>query len=203
MSDASIAAAYNARAAEYVALTGDIEQTDTRDRALIERWRDTTPGRILDAGCGPGHWTQFLHDGHRDVIGIDLAEEFLTAARARYPHLAFRSGSFRELPLEDASLGGILAWYSLIHSPPADVPGILTEFTRALAPGGSVLIGYFDGTAREPFSHAVAPAYFWSPDALEDLLGAAGLTVASQERRDREPGEISRRPHGAVTAFRS
>ncbi|MFS2241897.1 hypothetical protein [Microbacterium sp. OR16] len=63
----SVGAAYDARASEYIALLGDIAQTDARDRALIAAWRDATPGRLLDAGCGPGLWTRLLHDGEPSI----------------------------------------------------------------------------------------------------------------------------------------
>lgn len=72
----------------------------------------------------------------------------------------------------------------------------------ASEPGGSLLIGYFEGVRREQFPHAVAPAYFWSDAALSELLTDVDLTVISRERRDRTPGEVSRRTHGAVTARR-
>lgn len=198
-----IAAAYDARAAEYVALIGDIAQTDARDRALIAAWRDATPGRLLDAGCGPGLWTRFLHDADRAVVGVDLSEEFIAHARTRHPDLEFHHGSFAALPLADASLGGVLAWYSLIHTPPEALPAILTEFARAVAPGGSILIGFFDGPPREPFDHAITTAYFWSPDALQPLLEQAGFTVTASERRARTPGEPSIRPHASLTATRA
>lgn len=202
MTDLEIASAYDSRAAEYIELAGEISQMDARDRDGIAAWREGTEGALLDAGCGPGLWTEFLHDGHREATGIDLSEEFLAAARQRYPHLRFQHGSFRSLPFDDASLGGILAWYSLIHIPPQDIPAILSEFARVLVPGGSLLIGYFHGAPREPFAHAVAPAYFWTADALTGLLAGAGLTATRAETRPREPGEVSHRPHGSVTAQR-
>lgn len=202
MSDADIATAYDARAAEYIEIAGSIEQMDAADRALIAEWRDATEGPLLDAGCGPGLWTDFLHDGGRDVLGVDIAEAFLASARSAYPNLTFRSASFRELPVADASLGGILAWYSLIHTSPADVPVVLAEFARALVPGGSLLIGFFDGPAREPFPHAITRAYFWSADALEYLLAAAGFTVAATDHRPRTPTEVSKRAHAAITAIK-
>lgn len=207
MTDDMIAAAYDARASEYIEIAGSIAQMDSADRDHVEEWRDQSEGRMLDAGCGPGLWTEFLHDGHRgdgprDVVGVDIAAQFLTAARTRSPHLVFEQASLRDLPFEDASFGGILAWYSLIHTPPAELPLILAELARVLEPDGSLLIGYFDGAPREQFSHAVAPAYLWSADALSELLADAGLTVMSRERRERVPGEASRRPHGAVAARR-
>ncbi|UPL13213.1 class I SAM-dependent methyltransferase [Microbacterium galbinum] len=206
-SDSVIAAAYSARAEEYVRVLGDIEQLDAADRATIAAWRDSTTGTLLDAGSGPGMWTRFLgggtrDEGGRDVWGLDVTEAFVASARARFPETTFAVGSFREIPAADASLGGILAWYSLIHTPPAEVPAVLAEFARVLRPGGSLLLGYFDGTAREEFGHRVTTAYFWSAEALGALLVDAGFTVVSAERRDRRPGEASSRPHGALTAVR-
>jgi len=201
-SDAAIAAAYDARAVEYIEIAGSIDQMEAADRGLIDQWREATPGRLLDAGCGPGQWSEFLHNSNRDVIGLDLSDEFLAAARSRYPHLRFDHGSLRDLPYEDASFGGILAWYSLIHTPPEEIPAILHEFGRVLIPGGSLLIGFFDGQPRESFSHAIAPAHFWSADSLEELLANAGFTLTATDHRPRTPDEVSQRAHGAVTSIK-
>lgn len=198
----TVAAAYDARAAEYVAIGGRVEQMDGRDRESISRWRDETHGLLLDAGCGPGHWTHHLAEGDRDVVGVDVSAEFLRFARRNHPDLRFEEASFRELPMEDASFGGILAWYSLIHTDPADVPVVLREFARVLAPGGSLLLGYFVGELGEPFDHAVTTAWFWSAQALTELLTDAGFEVTSAEQREREPAEMSSRPHGALIARR-
>lgn len=200
--DAGIAEAYDARAAEYIGLAGTIAQMDARDAAVIAAWRDSTSGLLLDAGCGPGHWTELLSRGGREVRGIDLSGQFIATAKNRHPGIAFEVGSFRELPFEAGAVGGILAWYSLIHTPPADLPAIFEEFARVLAPGGSILIGFFDGEPREQFAHAVAPACFWSADALAELLSEAGFTVVSTETRGREQGEVSTRPHGSLVAVR-
>jgi ubiquinone/menaquinone biosynthesis C-methylase UbiE len=202
VTDSQIAAAYDSRAAEYIELIGDIDQMEASDVELIGRWRDATPGRLLDAGCGPGLWTAFLQDGSHDVAGIDLSPEFIEAARQRHPGIDFQVASSRELPFADASFGGILAWYSLIHTPPEDLPEILTEFARVLAPGGSILIGFFAGEPGESFAHAVTTAYFWDAEALSELLDSAGFDVVRSARRERMPGEASTRPHGAITAIR-
>jgi len=202
MSESLVGRAYDARAAEYIELIGEVGQLADADREEIGRWADATTGRILDAGCGPGLWTAFLHDAGRDVVGMDLSERFIAHARAQHPQLEFVHGSFAEIPVPDASFGGILAWYSLIHTPPPDLPSVLAEFARVLAPGGSILIGFFEGTPREPFAHAIATAYFWTSDALQPLLEAAGFTVTAFESRPRIPGEVSSRAHAAVTAVR-
>ena len=200
MTMAEIGAAYDARALEYIDLFGTIDQMPETDRDAITRWRDTTSGRLLDAGCGPGHWSAHLsQDGLRDVVGVDASADFVAAARERFPELSFSRADLASLPLEDDSVGGILAWYSLIHTPPAGLPAILKELVRVLAPGGSILIGFFDGEPGEPFDHAVHTGYRWTPDALGGLLAPHGLTVKSSSTRQ-DPG--ARRRHGDLLASR-
>jgi ubiquinone/menaquinone biosynthesis C-methylase UbiE len=197
MTITKIAAAYDSRAAEYIELIGTIDKLAEQDRDTITTWRDTTTGRLLDAGCGPGHWSQELTtQGVREVVGLDASAEFVTAARERFPTIAFQQADLAAIPLDDRSVGGILAWYSIIHTPPADLPAILSEFARVLSPGGSALIGYFDGEPGEAFDHAVHTAYYWSAQALEDLLTEHGFAVERASARQ-VPGA---RPLGDLVA---
>ncbi|MFE6507881.1 class I SAM-dependent methyltransferase [Nocardioides sp. NPDC057767] len=184
MTMTEIGAAYDGRAAEYIDLFGTIDKLAEQDRDTITTWRDSTTGRLLDAGCGPGLWSQELTDGGvREVVGIDASTEFVAAARARYPDVDFQQADLAALPLGDGSIGGILAWYSIIHTPPAELQGILAEFARVLTPGGSALIGFFDGHPGEAFDHAVHTAYYWSAEALAELLAPLGFTVGQASAR--------------------
>ena len=201
MTMTEIGAAYDGRAAEYIDLFGTIDKLAERDRETITTWRDTTTGRLLDAGCGPGLWSQELTTrGVREVVGVDASAEFVAAARARYPEVSFERADLAALPLEDRSVGGILAWYSIIHTPPTDLPAILDEFARVLTPGGSALIGFFDGEPGEAFDHAVHTAYYWSTEALGDLLAPYGFIVEQASARQ-DPG--ARRRQGDLVATRT
>ncbi|MFD4328364.1 class I SAM-dependent methyltransferase [Nocardioides sp. NPDC058538] len=201
MTMTEIGAAYDGRAAEYIDLFGTIDQLAEHDRETITTWRETTTGRLLDAGCGPGLWSHELTtSGVRDVLGIDASAEFVAAARARYSDISFERADLAALPLRARSIGGILAWYSIIHTPPADLPAIFDEFARVLTPGGSMLIGFFDGEPGEAFDHAVHTAYYWSAEALADLLAPHGFTVGQASAR-RDPG--ARRRQGDLVATRT
>jgi SAM-dependent methyltransferase len=196
MSMTDVRDAYAARAAEYTNLMGAIDDMSPVDRARIEAWADGIGGTILDAGCGPGHWTAHLHARRGRTEGLDLVSAFVDGARRRFPDVVFTLGSTRALPYADGSLGGILAWYSLIHEQPAEVPRVLGEFRRALAPGGGLLLGFFDGPARESFPHKVHTAYFWSIDAMAALLRDAGFTVVDSDART----DAGHRPHASIAA---
>lgn len=117
MTDSQVQQAYAARAAEYTAILGAIDDMHELDRSHIERWAEQISGRIIDAGCGPGHWTDFLHRRGADISGIDLVPEFIESARLRFPDVSFQVSTLRGLDAADGSLNGVLAWYSLIHLP--------------------------------------------------------------------------------------
>ena len=95
--------------------------------------------------------------------------------------------------LRDRSVAGVVAWYSLIHTPPHDLPPIVTELSRILAPGGHILVG-FHATDRgvstpQPFDHKVAPGYRWPPDAMADVLRSTGMVEVARLQREPAAGE--------------
>lgn len=189
--------AYGHRSAEYVQALGSMESTHAEDRQLVSRWGRQINGPIIDVGCGPGHWTDFLNSQGCDVRGIDPTEEFIASARRRFPDCRFDLGSVESLRAD--STMGILAWYSLIHHDPAGLDAALQKCSAALAPGGSFLVGFFTAPAHAPFAHAVTTAYFWPLNELVSRIERVGFTtVEVHERHD-----ASSRPHGAIVAQRS
>ena len=196
MSAGRVSLAYAERAGEYIDALGSIEATAEEDRALIGDWADSVTSRILDVGCGPGHWTAWLIAQGHDAEGIDPVPAFIHHAHARFPGVPFRVGQSEQLYVEDASVGGILAWYSLIHTEPGNIPTVLREFARALSPAGSLAMGFFTGPQVAPFEHAVTTAYAWPIDVLAGLIEDAGFAVTARHTRT-DPGV---RPHGAIIA---
>lgn len=198
MTDSQVQNAYGERASEYTAILGSVDDMHELDRNSIERWAEPVMGRVLDAGCGPGHWTDFLSKRGHDVFGVDLVPEFVESAKMRFPATPFRVSSLRVLDEVDGSLGGVLAWYSLIHVPPAELPEVLSELARVLKIGGRLLVGFFEGESSKPLNHAVTKAYFWSVGEMSSLLSDAGLDVIDVETRQ-DPGS---QPHAAISAIR-
>ncbi|MFE3441594.1 class I SAM-dependent methyltransferase [Nocardia sp. NPDC059180] len=166
------------------------------DRAMLgifaELVRDNGSGPVADIGCGPGRLTTHLAELGLDAFGIDLSPEMIMLANRLYPGPRYAVGTMERLEIADASLAGLLAWYSIIHLPPQRVPDVLAEFHRVLADGGYALLGF---QATDPpelvtaFDHKVAEAYRWSPERLLELLEAAGFAPVTRMVREPEPDE--------------
>ncbi|GAB3665001.1 hypothetical protein GCM10027596_30400 [Nocardioides korecus] len=199
MATSDVGAAYDARAEEYADRLGALDQMAAEDRARILGWAAEHPGRLLDAGCGPGHWADALTSARPDpVVAVDVSRRFLDRARTRFPRVAFVRADLAALPVADGSFDAVLAWFSLIHARPAELPRLVGELARVLAPGGSLMVGYFHGEPGTRFDHAVTTAHHWSADALADLLGVHDLHVDHVDVR-RPPGQ---RALGALAATR-
>ena len=198
MSLADVRDAYSRRAEEYAALAGSPEWMPEPDRTSVSRWAAAVSGRMIDAGCGPGQWTDFLRSQGCEVEGVDLVPRFVELARSRFPGISVRVAELDDLGVPDGSVSGILAWYSIIHTDPKDVPHVLAEFARSLCDGGGLLLGLFEGPQVEPFPHAVTTAYFWPIEEMSQRLVDAGFHVEATESRV-DPG---RRPHAAIVARR-
>lgn len=102
-------------------------------------------GPVADVGCGPGLVTAHLRELGVDAFGIDLSPAMIDVARREHPGLRFEVGSMTDLDLADASVAGLLAWFSLIHVPDGEVPAVLERFRRALRDGGPLLLGFYAG----------------------------------------------------------
>jgi ubiquinone/menaquinone biosynthesis C-methylase UbiE len=114
---------------------------------FADRVRAAGGGPVADVGCGPGHVTAHLHGLGVDVFGIDLSPGMIDLARRDYPCLRFEVGSMTDLQLEDASIGGLIAWWSLIHVPDEEVPTVFEQFHRVLRPGAPLQVGFHVGNA--------------------------------------------------------
>jgi SAM-dependent methyltransferase len=184
---------------QYIELFGTSAQVHADDLELISRHLSIRPGAVLDVGCGPGHLTAHLCSSGVDATGIDLVPEFIRHARATYPDGRYLLGSIGRLPIPDAAAAGILAWYSLIHVPPGDLDGHLGELRRAMAPGGVLVAGFFDGDVHRAFEHKVVTAYIRPVDQFAERLRRAGFIEVERQQR---PGGAppSPRPHAAIVA---
>ena len=199
--------AYNTVAVDYERLLRDELNGKPLDRAMLAAFAELSQapgaGPVADLGCGPGRVTAHLHSLGVNVFGIDLSPEMITVARRTHPGLRFEEGSMTGLDLADGTLGGIVAWYSTVHTPPELLPTVFAECHRVLAPGGHMLLAFKVGDRRRhrdrAYGHEVSLDIYWmSPDHVDGLMSEAGLVMDS--RMVREPDE-SEKPRQGRQAF--
>jgi SAM-dependent methyltransferase len=118
----------------------------------------------------------------------------VAVARARWPALDFRAGDMLRLDLADGALAGAIAFYSIVHFPPAELAGVFGELRRVLAPGALALVAFHVSNESgddvvhldELFGAAVSLDFrFHDPAAVRAALDAARLRVI--EHVEREP----------------
>ena len=176
--------AYSSVSEQYIGLVDGGRQDDEDDTALVLRHLTGLSGPVLDLGCGPGHWTARLHAAGADVTGVDMVPEFIAHARVAHPGPAFRLGSMTELDVPEGSVAGILAWYSTIHLPPAELDRVLAGFRRLLRASGVLVVGFFDSDdGVRVFDHKVVTAYRWPADVVAQHLSEAGFTEVQRLRK--------------------
>ncbi|PXY31636.1 class I SAM-dependent DNA methyltransferase [Prauserella muralis] len=201
---------YDAVAADYTEMVRTELDGEVLGRAMLaafaERVRAAGSGPVAEVGCGPGRITAHLHELGLAAFGVDLSPAMVAIARREYPGLRFDEGSMTALDIADGTLTGLVAWYSLIHSPPGGLPSVFAEFRRVLAPGGQLLVAFQVGDAplrvEQPFGHAVSLDFQrLRPERVADALEAAGFSVRA--RLVREPEESEKVPQAYLLASRA
>jgi ubiquinone/menaquinone biosynthesis C-methylase UbiE len=97
------------------------------------------PPRVLDVGCGEGHFAAALLRGGAEIVAVDVATEPLLRARERHPDLDTRLiEPEAPLPLDDSSFDMVWAGETIEHV--ADTAGWLSELRRVLCSGGLLLL---------------------------------------------------------------
>ncbi|SFR28564.1 Methyltransferase domain-containing protein [Lentzea waywayandensis] len=175
---------YDTVAVSYAGYTRGLLDGLPHLRAALRLFAEEVRGPVADVGCGPGDVTALLHGLGVDAFGIDLSPAMIALARENHPGLRFEVGSMTE-PLGQ-EVGGILAWWSLIHVPDDLVPVVFGHFREALRPDGLLQLGFHvgDRTNLKTQGYGGHPmrvhVHLRQPERVAEWLREAGFTVEAQ-----------------------
>ena len=93
-------------------------------------------GRVLEAGCGTGHFAQALaRRYHWPMFPLDLGWEGIEYGKGLGLN-NLSQGDIQALPYRDAAFDAVISMDVIVHMPLGDEQKPMREFHRVLAPGG-------------------------------------------------------------------
>lgn len=130
--------------------------------------------KMLDVGCGPGIFTEFMIDQGADAAGVDIDHSLVGTAKHRVEQRGARGhflvGRVEQLPYRNGVFDVCVANSILEHA--QDWRATLEEITRVLKPGG--LLVFYTTNKLHPFQCEINgfPFYPWIPGRLKTpILG--------------------------------
>ena len=118
------------------ALTKSLDQNELW--RIIKRYlpRD---GRILEGGCGLGHWVKFLRSQNYDIVGIENVKETVLRAKEIEPSLPVYPGDVTNLDFTENAFDAYLSLGVIEHFEEGPQKA-LEEAKRILKTGGRLLV---------------------------------------------------------------
>ena len=182
--------------------TADGKMYDQAEKStVLKLLRPANPGdRLLDVGCGTGHWSHVFADQGYEVSGIDICPEMTDIARSQYyPGCYFEIADACRLPFENASFEVIaaIAVLEFVRAPEIAV----TEMFRCVKPAGSVIVGALNKLApinRQRIADRKEPyvsARLFSPIELRYMLvpyGRLRMEVSKENTNTKGTGLLNK-----------
>ncbi|MFM2076215.1 MAG: hypothetical protein RJA49_105 [Actinomycetota bacterium] len=115
--------------------------------ALLDLLGDVAGLRVLDAGCGPGLYSEMLIARGAQVVAIDASGPMVELAKARLGDRAVVEQHMlgRPLPYPDGGFDAIVCALAIHHVD--DRHAALAELCRVLRPGGALVLSTQHPTA--------------------------------------------------------
>ncbi len=169
--------------------------------AVLKLLQPAKPGdRLLDVGCGTGHWSRFFASQGFEVVGIDSCPEMIEVARSQDdPGCYFEIADACNLPFDNASFETVAAMATLEFV--RDPAVAAAEMLRCIKPGGSVIVGALNKLAsinrqrviqkKEPY----ASARLFSPTELRHMLAPYGrlrMEISQENPNAKETGLLNK-----------
>jgi len=190
--------AYDLAAQRYHDLFHDELREKAYDWSLLDSFAARLAGGALicDAGCGPSaHIGRYLADKGLTVIGVDISDRCVEMARAYNPGMRIMREDMQDLSFAAGTFDGVVAYYSIIHTPKAAVGRFFREFHRVLKPDGQLLVAVKAGSSEGYVQEILgiqAEIYFslFNEDEIGKYLEEAGFAAEFLERRNPYDFEI-------------
>lgn len=96
-------------------------------------------GKMLELGCGTGHWTKFFVENGFELTATDISDAMLKHAQQKQLNAKILKADSENLPFEDESFDMVSSITMMEFV--SDQDKVLSEIYRVLKPNGYVLLG--------------------------------------------------------------
>jgi ubiquinone/menaquinone biosynthesis C-methylase UbiE len=155
---------------------------DRLEKKAVSRYlrRNVQGRKLLEVGCGTGHWSKYFSEKGFEVTGIDISEPMIKIAQSKnIANASFQVADGCCLPFDDNSFDVTAAITTLEFTGNAEL--VLQEMARCTRkPSGQLLIGILNALAplnrnrQENPESLYAKAQLLSPGQLKKLLSRYG-----------------------------
>ena len=138
--------------------------------------------KLLEIGCGTGHWIQFFSEYGFEVTGVDVSERMINIAQSKdILNASFQMVDGQSLPFCDGSFDVAAAITTLEFVDNAEL--VVQEMVRCTRkPAGQLLIGALNALAgfnrkrKRDSKSLYAKAHLFTPGQLKRFLDPYGQT---------------------------
>jgi len=158
-------------------------------------------GRVLDAGCGNGNLLmraiRMFPQCHMSYVGMDFSKNMLRMAATRsadVKNVSLSQGCINRLPFKDEAFdqvisSGVITCLSSVE----EAADSLAEFHRVLAPGGTLVVDFFNQAShftmvrKHILREAITPPEYILPSLFRAMVEDAGFQVQAYRGFDYKP----------------
>ncbi len=146
---------------------------------------------ILDAGCGPGHHSNYLKKKGHDVVGIDLSESMINIANKVTNGVEFKQMDMLNTKFSRSSFDCVWSVGSALHIHREELITLLFEYKRILKKNGTLGIGLQIDRNSEIANDGRFFEFYESREEIINLLNYVGFNIVASNY-----SETERNTHG-------
>ena len=185
-----VAEGYDRIADEYCAWASQSRPEERAKYTSVLLEKLPAGAEVLELGCGVGLPTTRQLAERFAVTGIDISARHVALARKNVPTARIIQADMTQLDFTPASFDAVAAFYSIIHAPRHEQPGLLRNIAAWLRAGG-LLVATLSSHSTEAAIEKDwlgAPMYWSGFDSETNirLIEEAGLHVVSAEEETAE-----------------
>ena len=134
--------AHNAIAEKYYELYKD----DVSDLKYFDLFLEGCKSKILDLGCGMGHYSNYMYNKGFDVVGIDFSQNMINIAKKDNPNINFIVSDICDLDvIKNQKFDGVVIAYVLQHLSKEEVLDLFIQINNIVNDNSKLLIFLREG----------------------------------------------------------